>query len=412
MPDGAEFQAIHPEGPDSNIDEGALDCYPPSPVWGDKAKLLVIGMAFILALLGFYLVRGAISIAALAALIAFLVAPLIRFAHRRLRMPKGLALLIAYLLVFIGTIAFGYLIVNSVVASVIELDPIGRVEDAREWLLAEVDVENRLMLFGLTIDMSSVIDSLQPPANGDGTGGLVLDAEAMVEWLGTGLSGVRTVAGIITAIITSAIVTALVAMYLNADSRRMHEGVIRNIPPGYERDGLLMMRAQKSVWRGYLYGQLVNSLITGFLVFIVLMLVGLPGAFLFGAIMVVLNMIPTFGPILAAIPGVLGALLTGSTTWPELENFWFALIVAGIYVLVVQLQANIIAPRVMGAAVRLRPAVVLIGLIVGFQVGGLLGSLLAVPIIASIRDIGVYIWAKLLDRDPFPDETAQVIASE
>ena len=412
MPDGPDFQAIHPEGPDSNIDEGALDCYPPSPVWGDKAKLLVIGMAFVLALLALYLVRGAISIAALAALIAFLVAPLIRFAHRRLRMPKGLALLIAYLLVFIGTIAFGYLIVNSIVASVIELDPIGRVEDAREWLLMEVDAENRLVLFGLTIDMSGVIDSLQPPANGDGTGGFVLDAEAMLEWLGTGLSGVRTVAGIITAIITSAVVTALVAMYLNADSRRMHEGVVRNIPPGYERDGLLMMRAQKSVWRGYLYGQLVNSLITGFLVFIVLMLVGLPGAFLFGSIMVVLNMIPTFGPILAAIPGVLGALLTGSTTWPELENFWFALIVAGIYILVVQLQANIIAPRVMGAAVRLRPAVVLIGLIVGFQVGGLLGSLLAVPIIASIRDIGVYIWAKLLDRDPFPDETAHVMTSE
>ena len=288
MPDGPDFQAIHPEGPDSNIDEGALDCYPPSPVWGDKAKLLVIGMAFVLALLALYLVRGAISIAALAALIAFLVAPLIRFAHRRLRMPKGLALLIAYLLVFIGTIAFGYLIVNSIVASVIELDPIGRVEDAREWLLMEVDAENRLVLFGLTIDMSGVIDSLQPPANGDGTGGFVLDAEAMLEWLGTGLSGVRTVAGIITAIITSAVVTALVAMYLNADSRRMHEGVVRNIPPGYERDGLLMMRAQKSVWRGYLYGQLVNSLITGFLVFIVLMLVGLPGAFLFGSIMVVL----------------------------------------------------------------------------------------------------------------------------
>jgi predicted PurR-regulated permease PerM len=216
----------------------------------------------------------------------------------------------------------------------------------------------------------------------------------------------------VTALITSAIVTVLVAMYLNADSRRMHDGMVRNIPPGYERDGLMMMEAQKRVWRGYLYGQLVNSLITGFLVFVVLWAVGLPGAFLMGAIMVVLNMIPTFGPILAAIPGVLAALISGSTRWPELENFWFALIVAGIYVVVVQLQANIIAPRVMGTAVRLRPAVVLLGLLVGFQVGGLLGSLLAVPIIASIRDVGVYIWAKLIDRDPFPDEEPTPVASE
>jgi predicted PurR-regulated permease PerM len=164
-----------------------------------------------------------------------------------------------------------------------------------------------------------------------------------------------------------------------------------------------MMREQKRVWRGYLYGQLVNSLITGGLVFLVLWWVGLPGAFLAGAIMVVLNMIPTFGPILAAIPGVLAALISGSTRWPELENYWFALIVALIYLVVVQAQANIIAPRVMGTAVRLRPAVVLIGLILGFQVGGLLGSLLAVPVIASIKDVGLYIWRKLIDQDPFPD---------
>jgi predicted PurR-regulated permease PerM len=58
----------------------------------------------------------------------------------------------------------------------------------------------------------------------------------------------------------------------------------------------------------------------------------------------------------------------------------------------------------MGTAVQLRPAIVLVGLMVGFQVGGLLGSLLAVPVIASIRDVAVYIWAKLLDKDPFADE--------
>jgi predicted PurR-regulated permease PerM len=192
-------------------------------------------------------------------------------------------------------------------------------------------------------------------------------------------------------------------MYLNADSGRLHDATMVSVPAGYERDGYMMMAKQKSVWRGYLYGQLVNSLITGFFVFVVLWVVGLPGAFLMGMIMVVLNMIPTFGPILAAIPGVLAALLSGSTRWPDLENYWFALVVVIIYLLVVQLQANIIAPRVMGTAVNLRPAIVLIGLMVGFQVGGLLGSLLAVPVIASIRDVGVYIWRKLIDADPWPD---------
>lgn len=377
--------------------------YPLSPNWGENAKLVVIAIAFLLAVIGVYLVRNVLAIAAFAALIAFLVAPLIRLAHEKLRIPRAISLLIAYVLVFIGTTAFGWLVANEIVESIQELDPVGLVESGREWILSEIDEENRLVVFGLTIDMTGVMDSLgQSVEPGDGI--VVVDFERVLDILGSSLSSVKTIAGLVTAIITSAIVTVLVAMYLNADSSRFHRGVVENMPAGYERDGFMLLMKQKRVWRGYLYGQLVNSIITGTLVFAVLWFVGLPGAFLMGAIMVVLNMIPTFGPILAAIPGVLAALISGSSRWPDLEHWWFALIVAAIYLVVVQAQANVIAPKVMGTAVQLRPAVVLIGLMVGFQVGGLLGSLLAVPIIASIRDVGVYVWAKLLDKDPFPDE--------
>jgi predicted PurR-regulated permease PerM len=374
---------------------------------------MVISMAFVLSIAGIYLIRNVIAIAALAALIAFLVAPLIRFSARRLRIPRGISLLIAYLVVFLGTIGFGYLMTKSIVASIIELDPIGIVEELRVGLLERVDAEGQLLLVGVTVDMNSILDSLQVSVGtGDGSGGIVIDAERILDYVGAGLSSFRTVVGIVTAVITSAIVTALVAMYINADSTRMHDATLANIPQGYERDGLRLLAEIKRVWRGYLYGQLVNSLITGTLVFTVLWAVGLPGAFLMGAIMVVLNMIPTFGPILAAIPGVLTALLSGSTRWPELENYWFALIVAGIYLVVVQLQANIIAPKVMGTAVRLRPAIVLLGLLIGFQVGGLLGSLLAVPVIASIRDVAVYVWRKLIDVDPWPDDDMDEAAPE
>ncbi|MFG0313452.1 MAG: AI-2E family transporter, partial [Phycisphaerales bacterium] len=292
-----------------------------------------------------------------------------------------------------------------------ETDRVELVNEGRVWILEEIDENNHLEVWGLTIDMTAVIDDLGNPVGGTEQPG-VLDVQVVLDIVSSSFQGVRTVAGVFLAMVTSAIATVLISMYLNADSERFHRAMSTQFPPGYERDAWIMMRKQKRVWTGYLYGQLVNSLITGFLVFVVLFIVGLPGAFLMGAIMVVLNMIPTFGPILAAIPGVLAALLSGSTRWPDLESYWFALIVAGIYVVVVQAQANIIAPKVMGTAVQLRPAIVLIGLIVGFQVGGLLGSLLAVPIIASLRDVGVYLWAKLLDRDPFPDEEPVLVVGE
>jgi len=396
-----------------DMPEQDVETYPPSPVWGGNAKVLVVTMAFVLAVLGFYLIRNVIAVAALAGLIAFLIAPLIRLSVKYLKLPRGLALLLAYLVVFLGTLAFGAFLARSIVQSIVELDPIGLVNDVRFWLLDQVDAQGQWVVVGVTIDMNSVLDSLRMSVDDTGgSGGIVINAEQVLAYLGAGISGVRTVLGIVTAVVTSAIVTALVAMYLNADSARLHHATIATIPPGYERDGLLMLAGIKKVWRGYLYGQLVNSLITGSLVFVVLWAVGLPGAFLMGAVMVVLNMIPTFGPILAAIPGVLAALLSGSTRWPDLENYWFALIVVGIYLIVVQAQANIVAPKVMGTAVQLRPAVVLIGLLVGFQVGGLLGSLLAVPVIASIRDVAVYIWRKLIDQEPWPDADPVPIPAE
>jgi predicted PurR-regulated permease PerM len=163
-----------------------------------------------------------------------------------------------------------------------------------------------------------------------------------------------------------------------------------------------------------MYGQLINSVITALMVWAVLALVGLPGAFVMALLMLVLNMIPTIGPILAAVPGVLAALIQGSDRL-DVGNLAFGLIVAGIYVVVVQVQANLIAPRVMGSAVNLRPAVIMIGLILGLQIGGLLGSLLAVPVIATAREVVRYLYVKLIDRDPWepisPAEPEPIVAT-
>jgi predicted PurR-regulated permease PerM len=88
----------------------------------------------------------------------------------------------------------------------------------------------------------------------------------------------------------------------------------------------------------------------------------------------------------------------------------FTVLVIVVYVIVVQVQANLMAPFITGQAVQMSPATILIGLLVGFQVGGLVGSLLVVPVLASIKEAGKYVLAKLLDRDPFPDRSAAIDA--
>ena len=264
------------------------------------------------------------------------------------------------------------------------------------------------MVVGISVDMTEITKPVnewlsETAAEGTTSGGIKIDAESLQTVLGGAFNSIRTVTGLVTAAVVSALITVVIAVYLNADSGRFYRWLHRSVPPGYERDGAMLADRTGAIWRGYIYGQLINSLITGLMVFGVLSLVGVQGAFLMGVIMMLFNMIPTFGPIIAAFPGILAALVGGSTRWPDMNNFIFALIVAGIYVVVVQAQANIIAPKVMGRAVRLSPVIIIISLIVGFNVAGLIGSLLAVPIVATIKEVVSYLYAKVVDRDPFPN---------
>lgn len=382
----------------------------PSPLWAGSTKVVVAVGLVLAGLTGIYLARNALSLVALAGLIAFLVAPLIRLLHRRFKFPRALALLVSYVLVLMLVALFSALVVSGVVNSVSEIDPPTVAEQLRA---TSIDVLGNLRSFGVAgyeLDLSEAIDPLieqleQDEALGDAAddddGERIVLGRGQVESLIGGLAtSVRTVGGFIAAALASALVTFLVALYLNADSHKFAVAVRSHVPSGYESDADRLTARLGQIWRGYLYGQLVNSLATGLLVWLVLWAVGLPGAFVFGLLMAVLNMIPTFGPIIAAVPGVLAAVTLGSQRldWP---NLTFALLVLGIYVLVVQVQANFMAPFITGKAVQMSPATILIGLIVGFQVGGLVGSLLVVPVLATLKEAGRYLFAKLLDEDPF-----------
>jgi predicted PurR-regulated permease PerM len=316
-----------------------------------------------------------------------------------------LALVIAYLLVLAGTLVFGVLMAGAIIESIRQLDPVGAVIDIADWAKENAEGFRSVSFFGMDFDLSELVDSLQENLDTEEleeSSGFKVTTDQLVTLVGGALATLRAAAGIIVAIVMSGLVTLIVAMYLNADSTKYHAAILRSVASGYEGDALLMSKKLTRVWKGYLYGQLVNSAITGAMVWIVLWIVGMPGAFVMGVVMAILNMVPTFGPILAAIPGVLAALVNGTTRF-EMSNLAFAVLVVMIYLVVVQLQANLIAPRVMGTAVRLPAAVIMLGLIAGFSVGGLLGSLLAVPVIATLRDIFIYLYAKLIDRDPFPD---------
>ena len=111
-------------------------------------------------------------------------------------------------------------------------------------------------------------------------------------------------------------------------------------------------------------------LVVGVMTTIGLAALGMPGALYLGIIAGLLEIIPNLGPIIAAVPAVIVALIQGSASLP-ISNLAFAGLIILFYILVQQVEDKLIVPRVLGAALELPPLIVMTGIVVGASVGGI-----------------------------------------
>lgn len=128
-------------------------------------------------------------------------------------------------------------------------------------------------------------------------------------------------------------------------------------------------RSQRKLGR-WLRTQMLLGALVGVFIFIGLTMLGVQQALLFALITAVFEIIPVAGPILAAIPAVITGFLMSPVT---------GISIAGLYIIVQQMESHIIVPVVMKRAVGLSPLVIVVVLLIGAQLGGILGILLAVP---------------------------------
>jgi predicted PurR-regulated permease PerM len=126
----------------------------------------------------------------------------------------------------------------------------------------------------------------------------------------------------------------------------------------------------------YVRGQLLISVIVGFLTYIGFLISGVPLALALGVLTGVFNLIPFLGPILAAIPTVIVAFTEGT---PQ--------IIAALIVLLVvnQIDANVISPMVMSRTSEVDPVTVIVAILFGLAFFGLLGAVMAVPVAAFLK---------------------------
>jgi len=198
----------------------------------------------------------------------------------------------------------------------------------------------------------------------------------IVPYLSQGiLSGISTVANITVVIV----ITPFILFYLLKDDHIFHKYMLGFIPKKYRDNGDEILDDINRTISSYIVGQAIIALVTGILMYIGYLILGLNFSLLLGLFALVTAIIPILGAFIGIIPAVLVAL----TIDPIM-----ALKVLILMIIVQQLTGNLLAPQIMGRRLNIHPLTFIIIVMTAASVYGFIGMLIAVPVYAVLKIIG------------------------
>ena len=202
----------------------------------------------------------------------------------------------------------------------------------------------------------------------------------------------------------------IATFFLLRDWPRLISWIGRLAPRKYRHE-LVPLGQQVNVLLGrYVRGQMVLIVIMWVVTTVALTAFGVPFSFLLGFMTGVLEIIPIIGPITAgAIASLVALGHPNPFGWSQLL---YVAAIAIMYTILRHAEDYFVIPLVIGRIVRLHPAVVIFALLGGGALFGLIGVLLAVPVAATLRLVLIYVGAKLRDEDPYPRLEEELAAEE
>lgn len=318
----------------------------------------------ILVLLGFwflYLIRDVLLILFVSLVIVTAFSLIINKWSKK--MPRALAVSILYLIFLLFLAAIGFLIIPPLIKETAQL-------------------ANNLPFY---------IEQIQPLYNSfrNSHSNWLPIIQRGLEGFSSQLSSIssglfQTTLGIFGGLIT--IITILVlTFYFMLEEQGVKKFLISLMPVEHKEQIVHSLYKIGDKMGAWLRGQLILSLTIGLFSGVAMAIVGVPYALTLGVWAGFFEVIPYIGPIIGAVPAVLIALFISPVK---------ALIVLIIYVVIQQLEAHILVPRIMQKAVGLSPVVVILALLIGGKLMGVVGAILAIPI-AAILSVIANDWPQL-----------------
>ena len=209
----------------------------------------------------------------------------------------------------------------------------------------------------------------------------------------------RGVAGATASFVGTSVLVLVISFYLLLYLERFGWSIIGWVPPAYKSDASRIMNEAGEIWQAFFRGQLLMGLAVGTMTFVIMSVLGLQSAFGLGLLAGVLEFVPIFGPWITAIVSVLVALFQ-ETNPLGLTPVGYALVVLVAGIFIQQIENNVLYPRVIGTSLSLNPLVVLLAVLAAGSIFGIVGLMLAAPVVATLRLLVGYLYWKTVGVDP------------
>jgi predicted PurR-regulated permease PerM len=361
---------------------------PDSPRWSTATKL-VVGLALV-AIFAFLLFRflNLVGPLLMAFILAYLFYPLAEKMHREGKITWRVSVTILYvifLVLIIGSLTLGGLTVIEQIQNLIHL--LTNAIDTMPQFIARV-VAQPLQVGPFTFDLSQLdVNNLT-----DQILGMVQPVLSRV-----GSSAVSVASGT-ASLIGWTFFILLISYFILAESGGFR--LINLSIPGHAEDFNRLGKQLGRIWNAFLRGQITIVLLTILAYTIVLGILGIKYYFGLALLAGLARFIPYVGPFIAWTTYGLVAFFQGSTIF-DIDPLAYVGLVVGLAWIMDLIIDNYVTPLLMSTALKVHPAAVMVSALIALNLLGVIGVVLAAPVLATVKLVLNYIFAKLFDRDPW-----------
>jgi predicted PurR-regulated permease PerM len=364
----------------------------PSPHWGSTTKL-VLGLT-IVALVAALLVRfrGIIGPLILAFVLAYLIHPVAgrfsKFAHLPWRSAVSLIYLLLIVILVVSLTFTGLAVVQQIQSLIGVVQRfITQLPTIASELSTQTYAIGPFLLDFSKFDLTSLANQL------------LAWIQPVLGRLG-GLVG--TLAGSAVTTLGEMFFVILVSYFILADASQVPGELVHVDIPGYNADVRRLGRELGKTWNAFLRGQLIILLLVLLFYTLLMTILGVKYAIAIALLAGIARFIPYIGPLTTWTVTVLVAFFQGGNNF-GLIPLHYAILVVAFALLLDQIFDNLIGPRIMGESLGVHPAAVLVTAIICLNLIGIIGLVLAAPVLASLKVLGRYTARKMLDLDPWAD---------